>query len=85
MTKLLNGLIKRMDGLFEESEEIFFAEHPFLENRDWKPEDGKTWILEDSRREMNTLEKQKIFEAIDKELGGILQTEAQEPRQEGLL
>jgi hypothetical protein len=61
--KLLEGLIQRWCNLVDESEKIFFEEHPWLENPELKPE-----IVIVLRRHENDVELEKTRKAIAFEL-----------------
>lgn len=58
--KQILGLIKQLDKLLEESEDIFFEERPFLFDRNLEPK----IMFQDEKREENELKIKKIVEAV---------------------
>ena len=58
--KQILGLIRQLDKLLEESEDIFFEERPFLLDRNLDPK----IMFQDEKREENELKIKKIVEAV---------------------
>jgi hypothetical protein len=71
MNKLLDGLLKRMDNIFDEKERIFWEKRPWEfdpPTREYSEEEKlKCW--QDTPQEVQlTMELHKVFEAIDRQL-----------------